>query len=179
MCCIILKSPNCVSDCAARTQTRRQGGRDPSFFSVLSTTDFKYLHPEAVDFRIIEPELAEVQGPRRRPTSRSLADFFPSSRMAARLNETSMLRFSRPAFNRLSYMISGGISHRLAGPHFFIACYFRMDLAIQPPLSPLPAQLFFTPNPDATLMSAVSLHQMLLFRKVQSIGRHYNVTSFF
>src|SRR5881296_4549452 len=53
-----LKSPTAFLNCAA--SKLRHGGKvvaTEPFFSVLSTPMFKYLHPEAVDFRIVEPEL--------------------------------------------------------------------------------------------------------------------------
>src|SRR6516165_4245339 len=59
-----LKSPIGFLNCAA--SKLRHGGKvvaTEPFFSVLSTPIFKYLHPGAVDLRITEPELGEVQGP--------------------------------------------------------------------------------------------------------------------
>src|SRR5205823_7435445 len=59
-----LKSPIAFLNRAA--SKLKSGGKliaTEPFFSVLSTVIFKYLHHEAVDLRISEPELSEVHGP--------------------------------------------------------------------------------------------------------------------
>src|SRR5437764_15117300 len=59
-----LKSP--ISFLNRAASKLKSGGKviaTEPFFSVLSTLIFKYLHHEAIDFRISEPELGEVQGP--------------------------------------------------------------------------------------------------------------------
>src|SRR5437660_12774346 len=59
-----LKSPIAFLKRAAKKL--KSGGKviaTEPFFSVLSTVIFKYLHHEAVDFRVSEPELGGVQGP--------------------------------------------------------------------------------------------------------------------
>src|SRR5438132_7690000 len=59
-----LKSPIAFLDRAA--SKLKSGGKviaTEPFFSMLSTVIFKYMHHEAVDFRVSEPELGGVQGP--------------------------------------------------------------------------------------------------------------------
>jgi SAM-dependent methyltransferase len=101
------------------------------FFSVLSTIIFKYLHHEPVDFRISEPELGHVEGPL---ASANIAlpwlIFFRHREWLQRLNDTfDLTSFSARPFSALSYMVSGGISHRLPVPHFLYRTLFRVDLA--------------------------------------------------
>jgi len=128
-----LKSPIAFLNCAA--SKLRHGGKvvaTEPFFSVLSTPMFKYLHPEAVDFRVTEPELGEVQGPL---ASANIAlpwlIFFRHCEWLQRLNDNfDVTELAVRPFTALSYMISGGISHRLPVPHFLYRVLFRMDLAI-------------------------------------------------
>lgn len=102
------------------------------FFSVLSTFIFKYLHHEAVDFRISEPELSEVQGPL---ASANIAlpwlIFFQNAEWLQRLNDNfDLTTFSARPFSALSYMVTGGISHRLPVPRFLYRMLFPVDLAL-------------------------------------------------
>src|SRR5437660_8665483 len=102
------------------------------FFSVLSTVIFKYLHHEAVDLRISEPELGEVQGPL---ASANIAlpwlIFFQNAEWLQRLNDNfDLTTFSARPFSALSYMVTGGISHRLPVPRFLYRVLFLVDLAI-------------------------------------------------
>ena len=128
-----LKSPIGFLNCAA--SKLRHGGKvvaTEPFFSVLSTPMFNYLHPEAVDFRIPEPELGEVQGPL---ASANIAlpwlIFFRHREWLQRLNDNfDVTDLAVRPFTALSYMISGGISHRLPVPHSVYRVLFRMDLAI-------------------------------------------------
>jgi SAM-dependent methyltransferase len=128
-----LKSPIGFLNCAA--SKLRHGGKvvaTEPFFSVLSTPMFKYLHPEAVDFRIPEPELGDVQGPL---ASANIAlpwlIFFRHREWLQRLNDNfDVTDLAVRPFTALSYMISGGISHRLPVPHVLYRALFRMDLAI-------------------------------------------------
>lgn len=128
-----LKSPIGFLNCAA--SKLRHGGKvvaTEPFFSVLSTPIFKYLHPEAVDFQITEPELGEVQGPL---ASANIAlpwlMFFRHREWLQRLNDNfDVTDLAVRPFTALSYMITGGISHRLPIPHFLYRLLFRMDLAI-------------------------------------------------
>jgi Methyltransferase domain len=112
----------------------KSGGRviaTEPFFSMLSTPIFKYLHHEPVDFRISEPEL-EVQGPL---ASANIAlpwlIFFRQREWLQRLNENfDVATLSVRPFSALSYMVTGGISHRLPIPHFLYRTLFSTDLAI-------------------------------------------------
>ena len=102
------------------------------FFSVLSSLIFKYLHHEPVDFGISEPELGEVQGPlasanialpwlifcRRRDWLQHLNENFDIANVSVR------------PFTALSYMITGGISHKLPIPGFLYRGMFPIDLAL-------------------------------------------------
>ena len=101
------------------------------FFSVLSTPIFKYLHHEAIDFRISEPELDHVQGPL---ASANIAlpwlIFFRRPEWLQRLNDNfDLTAFSVRPFSALSYMATGGISHRLPVPRFLYHTLFLIDLA--------------------------------------------------
>jgi hypothetical protein len=114
------------------------------FFSVLSTPIFKYLHHEPVDFRIPQPELAEVQGPlasanialpwliffRRREWLQRLDENFDVGAMSIRL------------FSALSYMATGGISRRMSIPHFLYRGLFSTDLAFSRSFPRLCASFF-------------------------------------
>src|SRR5437879_5950210 len=102
------------------------------FFSVLSTPIFKYLHHEPVDFRISEPELENVQGPL---ASANIAlpwlIFFRRREWLQRLNDNfDLATLSVRPFSALSYMVTGGISHRLPVPGFLYRMLFRVDLAL-------------------------------------------------
>jgi len=102
------------------------------FFSVLSTPIFKYLHHEPVDFRISEPELENVQGPL---ASANIAlpwlIFFRRREWLQRLNENfDVTTVSMRTFSALSYMATGGISHRLPVPPLLYRMLFPVDLAL-------------------------------------------------
>jgi SAM-dependent methyltransferase len=128
-----LKSPIAFLNRSARKL--KPGGKviaTEPFFSVLSTVIFKYLHHEPVDFRISEPQLDEVQGPL---ASANIAlpwlIFFRKPEWLQRLNEKFDIasRSIRP-FTALSYMATGGISHRLPVPGFVYRTLFPIDLAV-------------------------------------------------
>jgi SAM-dependent methyltransferase len=102
------------------------------FFSALSTVIFKHLHHEVVDLRISEPELGEVQGPL---ASANIAlpwlIFFQNAEWLQRLNDNfDLTTFSARPFSALSYMVTGGISHRLPVPRFIYRMLFPVDLAL-------------------------------------------------
>jgi hypothetical protein len=102
------------------------------FFSVLSTSIFKYLHHEPVDFRISEPEVAKVQGPL---ASANIAlpwlIFFRRRDWLQRLNNNfDIATLSTRPFSALSYMATGGISRKLPIPHFIYRALFSTDLII-------------------------------------------------
>jgi hypothetical protein len=90
------------------------------------------LHHETVDFRISQPELGEVHGPL---ASANIAlpwlIFFRKRDWLQRLNENFDIarRDIRP-FTALSYMATGGISHRLPIPRSLYRALFPIDLAI-------------------------------------------------
>jgi SAM-dependent methyltransferase len=128
-----LKSPIAFLNRAA--SKLKSGGKviaTEPFFSVVSTVIFKCLHHEPVDFRISEPELRHVLGPLG---SANIAlpwlIFFRNREWLQRLNDNfDLTSFSARPFSALSYMITGGISHRLPLPGFLYRPLFRMDLAL-------------------------------------------------
>jgi SAM-dependent methyltransferase len=102
------------------------------FFSALSTPIFKYLHHEAIDFRISEPELGHVQGPL---ASANIAlpwlIFFRRPEWLQRLNDKfDVATLSARPFSAVSYMATGGISRRLPVPPFLYQALFQIDLAL-------------------------------------------------
>src|SRR5216117_3320571 len=128
-----LKSPIAFLNRAA--SKLKSGGKviaTEPFFSVVSTLIFKYLHHEAIDFRISEPELGEVQGPL---ASANIAlpwlIFFQNAEWLQRLNDNfDLTTFSARPFSALSYMVTGGISHMLPVPRFLYRMLFPVDLAL-------------------------------------------------
>ena len=128
-----LKSPIAFLNRAA--SKLKSGGQliaTEPFFSTLSTVIFKYLHHEPVDFRISEPELSEVQGPLE---SANIAlpwlIFFRNPEWLQRLNDKfDLAHFSTRPFSALSYMITGGISHRAPVPPLLYRMFFTVDLAL-------------------------------------------------
>jgi SAM-dependent methyltransferase len=128
-----LKSPIAFLNRAA--SKLKQGGKvvaTEPFFSVLSTPIFKYLHHEAVDFRIPEPELGDVQGPL---ASANIAlpwlIFFRKREWLQRLSDRfDVVHLSARPFSALSYMATGGISHKLPVPRFLYRVLFPVDLAL-------------------------------------------------
>jgi SAM-dependent methyltransferase len=102
------------------------------FFSVLSTPIFKYLHHEAVDCCAREPGLKEVSGPL---TSSNQAlpwlIFFRRRDWLQRLDENyDVANLTVRPFTALSYMVTGGISHKLPVPGFLYRGLFPIDLAL-------------------------------------------------
>jgi SAM-dependent methyltransferase len=102
------------------------------FFSLLSTLIFRYLHHEAVDLRIAEPELKNLHGPL---ASANIAlpwlIFYQRRDWLERLNENyDLRRFSVRPFSALSYMMTGGISHKVAIPGILYRAIFPTDLAL-------------------------------------------------
>jgi SAM-dependent methyltransferase len=127
-----LKSPIAFLNRAA--SKLKSGGKviaTEPFFSVLSTPIFKYLHDEPVDFHVSEPELGEVQGPL---ASANIAlpwlIFFRRREWLQRLNENfNVPSLSARPYSALSYMATGGISHRLPIPRFLYRALFPIDRA--------------------------------------------------
>ena len=102
------------------------------FFSLLSTPIYKYLHREAVDFVPREPVMQEVRGPLA-SANQALPwlIFFREHDWLQRLNENyDIAALSLRGFTALSYMITGGISHKLPIPHFLYRALFPVDLAL-------------------------------------------------
>jgi SAM-dependent methyltransferase len=128
-----LKSPIAFLNRAA--SKLKPGGKviaTEPFFSLLSTVIFKYLHHEPVDFRIPEPDLGHVQGPL---SSANIAlpwlIFFRRPEWLKRLNDHfDLTRFLTKPFSAVSYMVTGGISHRMPVPGFLYRMLFRVDLAL-------------------------------------------------
>jgi SAM-dependent methyltransferase len=128
-----LKSPIAFLNRAA--SKLKPGGKviaTEPFFSLLSTVIFKYLHHEPVDFRIPEPDLGDVQGPL---SSANIAlpwlIFFRRPEWLERLNDHfDLTRFLTRPFSAVSYMVTGGISHRMPVPGFLYRMLFRVDLAL-------------------------------------------------
>ena len=125
-----LKSP--IEFLAKAAQKLKPGGSliaTEPYFSLCSTSIYKLIHHEPVDFSITAPELAEVRGPLssanqalpwlifRRPEWRCRVeqyyDFDPSQ--------------FRP-FTAFSYFLTGGISHRVPLPRAFYRPLFAADL---------------------------------------------------
>jgi SAM-dependent methyltransferase len=128
-----LKSPIAFLNRAA--SKLRPGGKviaTEPFFSVLSTPIFRYVHHEAVDLRITEPELKDLHGPL---SSANIAlpwlIFFRRRDWLERLNERyDGGKLSVRPFTALSYMMTGGISRRLPIPRFLYRIMFATDLVV-------------------------------------------------
>ena len=127
-----LKSPIAFLNRAA--SKLKSGGKviaTEPFFSMISTLIFKHLHHEPVDFRISEPELGHVEGPL---ASANIAlpwlIFFRKREWLQLLNDKfDLTAFSNRPFSALSYMATGGISHKLPVPRFLYQGLFPIDLA--------------------------------------------------
>ena len=102
------------------------------YFSAVSTLIFKYLYHESVDFRTSEPKLDHVEGPL---TSANIAlprlIFFRRRKWLQRLNDhLDLASRSVRHFTALSYMITGGTSHKLPILGFLYRATFPIDLAL-------------------------------------------------
>ena len=114
------------------------------FFSALSTPIFKYLHHEPVELHISEPELKHVQGPL---ASANIAlpwmIFLRQQEWLQQLNDNFDLAvLSIRPFSAVSYMATGGFSHRLPIPRFLYRILFRVDLAVSRRFASLCASFF-------------------------------------
>jgi hypothetical protein len=126
-----LKSPIAFLNRAANKL--KPGGRviaTEPFFSLVSTPIFKYLHHEPVDFEISEPELKNARGPL---ASANIAlpwlIFFCRRNWADKLSENyDVANCSVRFFSAVSYMATGGISHKLPVPTWLYRAFFPMDL---------------------------------------------------
>jgi SAM-dependent methyltransferase len=128
-----LKSPILFLNRAA--SKLKSGGKviaTEPFFSALSTLIFKYLHHEPIEFRISDPELGHVKGPL---ASANIAlpwlIFFRKHEWLQPLNDKfDLTTFSTRPFSALSYMATGGISHRLPVPPLLYRMLFPVDFAL-------------------------------------------------
>ena len=128
-----LKSPIAFLNRAANKL--KPGGKiiaTEPFFSRVSTPIFKYLHYEPVDFEISEPELKDVRGPL---ASANIAlpwlIFFCRRDWAENLSENyDVANGSVRFFSSMSYMATGGISHKLPVPAWLYRAFFAMDLLL-------------------------------------------------
>jgi SAM-dependent methyltransferase len=126
-----LKSPITFLNRAANKLKR--GGKliaTEPFFSVLSTPIFKYVHHEWVDLAISEPELETVRGPL---ASANIAlpwlIFFRRRDWAGMLSENyDVSNCSIRFFSAVSYMATGGISHKVPIPAWLYDPFFSVDL---------------------------------------------------
>jgi SAM-dependent methyltransferase len=140
-----LKSP--IAFLGRAASKLKSGGKviaTEPFFSVVSTPIFKYLHHEAVDFRIAEPELAYVKGPLETANiALPWLIFFRRREWLQRLNNNyEVENFSTRHFSALSYMATGGISRRLPFPHFLYRLFLPVDLFLSYRFSGLCAAFF-------------------------------------
>jgi hypothetical protein len=128
-----LKSPITFLNRAA--DKLKSGGKliaTEPFFSSLSTLVFKYLHHEPVDFRVAEPELGDVDGPL---ASANIAlpwlIFFRKPEWLQNLSDNfDVANLSARPFSALSYLITGGISHKLPVPPLLYRMLLPVDLAV-------------------------------------------------
>jgi hypothetical protein len=102
------------------------------FFSVVSSPIFKYLHHEAVDLRISEPGLRDVQSPLASANiGLPWLIFFQRREWLERLNDKfDLTRLAVRPFSAFSYLATGGISRKLPVPHLIYRMFFRVDLAL-------------------------------------------------
>jgi len=128
-----LKSPIVfLNSAAAKLKSGGKMVATEPFFSALSSLIFKYLHHEAVDCQISEPVLKKVSGPLA-SANQALPwlIFFRRRDWLQRLNENyDIASLSLRPFSALSYMVTGGISHKLPIPHFLYRALFPIDLAL-------------------------------------------------
>jgi SAM-dependent methyltransferase len=126
-----LKSPTAFLNRAANKL--KSGGKviaTEPFFSLLSTPIFKYLHHEPVDIEISEPELKTVRGPL---ASANIAlpwlIFFRRRDWADKLSHNyDVANCSVRFFSAVSYMATGGISHKVPIPAWLYRAFFPMDM---------------------------------------------------
>ena len=100
------------------------------FFSLLSTPIFKYLHHEPVEFEISEPELKNVQGPLASANIALPWLIFFRRRDWCRQFERELRcgELFGSVFSAVSYMATGGISHKLPVPNWLYRTFFLLDL---------------------------------------------------
>ena len=113
----------------------KQGGciiATEPYFSALSTLIFKHLHHEPVDFAVEKPVLSEIRGPLASANIALPWLIFVRHKEWRRQLEANF-RFTpdsfRP-FSAISYMATGGISHRIPMPLLIYQLLFQLDLAL-------------------------------------------------
>jgi SAM-dependent methyltransferase len=128
-----LKSPIVfLNSAAAKLKSGGKMVATEPFFSALSSLIFKYLHHEAVDCQISEPALEKVSGPLV-SANQALPwlIFFRRRDWLQRLDENyDIASLSLRPFSALSYMVTGGISHKLPIPRFLYRAFFPVDLTL-------------------------------------------------
>ena len=140
-----LKSPIAFLNAAAAKL--KSGGKviaTEPFLSAISSLIFKYLHHEAVDCRPPEPGLKEVSGPLA-SSNQALPwlIFFRRRDWLQRLDENyDVANLTVHPFSALSYMVTGGISHKLPVPGFLYRGLFPIDLALSRQFPGLCASFF-------------------------------------
>ena len=102
------------------------------YFSALSTFIFKYLHHEPMDLQAKDPLLSEIRGPLQ--SANIALPWLIFVRHEAwngplRSNFDFQLSSFEP-FSAISYVATGGISHRIPIPLFIYRLIFHLDLAI-------------------------------------------------
>jgi SAM-dependent methyltransferase len=102
------------------------------YFSTLSTLIFKYLHHEPVDLNVDKPVLSDVRGPL---ASANIAlpwlIFVRNTRWRDSVQDNFDLQPGGfQPFTAISYMVTGGISHRIPIPLFLYRILFHIDFAI-------------------------------------------------
>lgn len=128
-----LKSP--IVFLNAASAKLKSGGKviaTEPFFSAMSSLIFKYLHHETVDFHVPEPALKNVSGPLA-SANQALPwlIFFRRRDWLQRLDENyDIASLTVRPFSALSYMVTGGISHKLPVPSFLYRGLFPVDLAL-------------------------------------------------
>jgi hypothetical protein len=140
-----LKSPIVfLNRAASKLKPRGKVIATEPFFSLLSTLIFKHLHHEAVDLRVPEPELKDFHGPLG---SANIAlpwlIFYQRRDWLKRLDEKyDVGSLSVRPFSALSYMMTGGISRKLAIPGVLYRVMFPTDMALSRYLPWLCASFF-------------------------------------
>lgn len=114
------------------------------YFSILSTPIFKYLHHESVDFSIAKPELAKGGGPLANANiAIPWLMFVKNPSWVQQLRDIyDFTDNSLRTFTSLSYMGTGGISHRIPLPSWIYRLLFQIDLSLSRALPRVCASFF-------------------------------------
>lgn len=124
----------------------KPGGRliaTEPYFSVLSGLIWRHLHHEPVDFSIKEPKLAAVEGPLS-SSNQAMAYLIFKKRddWAAQLAAFYHPEIELRPFTALSYMATGGISHRIPIPERLYRFFFGADCRLAASFPDLVAAFF-------------------------------------